>query len=70
MSKKNYSSKPCKKLDGDGKYERKTIMWFMILTTRYEKNPKAIVWNGSEEFISVRIHVLKKASVPKLFKHI
>ena len=39
----------------------------MILTTRYESNPKAIVWNGSEISMSVKIHVPKKASVVKLY---
>ena len=42
----------------------------MILTTRYESNPKANDWNGSETFMPVKIHVLKKTSVAKLFKHI
>ena len=42
----------------------------MILTTRYEGNPKAIVWNGSEKFMSIKIHILEKASIAKLFKHI
>ena len=45
-------------------------MWFMVLTARYESNPKAIVWNSSEKLMSVKIHALKKASVAKLFKHI
>ena len=45
-------------------------MWFMILTASYESNPKAIVWNGSEKFMSVKVHILKKTSVAKLFKHI
>ena len=58
-----------KKLDGDGKHEMKTIMWFMILTTWHESNLKAIVWDGSGEFMSVKISVLKKTSVAKLFKH-
>ena len=40
----------------------------MILTTKYESNPKAIVWDGSEKFMPVKIHVLKKTSVAKLFK--
>ena len=48
----------------------KEKLWFMILTTRYESNPEAIVWNGSEKFMSVKIHVLEKTSVAKLFKHI
>ena len=34
------------------------IMWFIILTTRYVSNPKAIVWNGSEKFMSVKQHLL------------
>ena len=38
-------------------------MWFMILTKRYESNLKGTVWHGSEKFISVKIHVLKEASV-------
>ena len=41
----------------------------MILTTRYESNPEAIVSNGSEKFTSVKIHVIKKTCVVKLFKH-
>ena len=44
-------------------------MSFMILTNRYESNPKAIVWNGSEKFMPVKIHILKM-SVAKLFKPI
>ena len=61
--KKKLLLKAIKKLDGNGKYERKIIMWFMILTKRYESNLKATVWHGSEKFISVKIHVLKEASV-------
>ena len=38
----------------------------MILTARYESNSKATVWNGSEKFMSVKTHVLKKASAAKL----
>ena len=38
----------------------------MILTTRDESNPKATVWNSSEKFMSVNIHVLEIASVAKL----
>ena len=38
--------------------------------TRNESNPKAIVWSGSEKFMSVKLHVLKKTSAAKLFKHI
>ena len=33
----------------------------MILTTRYENNSEATVWNGSEKFMSVKIHVLRKS---------
>ena len=40
------------------------LMSLIILTTRYESNLKVTVWNGSEKFMSVKIHVLKKASVP------
>ena len=40
----------------------------MILATRYENNPKAIVGNGSEKVMSVKINALKKTSVSKLFK--
>ena len=36
----------------------------MVLTTRYDSNLKATVWNGCENFISIKFHVLKKASVP------
>ena len=42
----------------------------MILTTRYERNPKTVFWENSEKFMSVKVHVLKKASVAKLFKYI
>ena len=35
-------------------------MWFLIPTTRHESNH-----NGSEEAISIKIHVLNKASVAK-----
>ena len=47
--------KAIKKLDGNGKYERKIIMRFMILTTRDESNPKATFWNSSENLMSVKI---------------
>ena len=47
--------KAIKKLDGNGKYERKIIMRFMILTTRDESNPKATVWNSSENLMSVKV---------------
>ena len=33
-------------------------MWFIILTTRYESNPRAIAWSGSEKFMTVKINVL------------
>ena len=46
--------KVIKKLDGNGNYERKIIMRFMILTTRDESNPKATVWNSSENLMSVK----------------
>ena len=52
--------KAMKKAWWDGKSEMKSIMWFMILTTRYESNTKPIVWSGSEKLMSVKIHVLKK----------
>ena len=39
----------------------------MILNTRYESNPKATVCNGSEKFMSGKIHVLQKASAAKLY---
>ena len=42
-------------LDGNGNYERKIIMRFMILTTRDESNPKATVWNSSENLMSVKV---------------
>ena len=47
--------KAIKKLDGNGNYERKIIMRFMILTTRDESNPKATVWNSSENLMSVKV---------------
>ena len=47
--------KVIKKLDGNGNYERKIIMRFMILTTRDESNPKATVWNSSENLMSVKV---------------
>ena len=53
-----------KKFDENGKYERKIIIWFMILTTRYESNPEATVWNDSEKFMSVKNHILKKHLLP------
>ena len=34
-----------KKTDGNGKYETENIMRFMILTSKYESNPKAKVFN-------------------------
>ena len=64
---KSYSSKPLSKLDGNEKDGRKIIKWYMILTARYASNPKPTVWNGSEKLIYVKIDVLKKASVPKLY---
>ena len=42
-------------------------MWFMILNTRNESNPEKTAWNGSEKFMSVKIHVLTKASIAKLY---
>lgn len=36
----------------------KKIIWFMILSSRYENNPKPTVWKGSENLTS-----LKKVSV-------
>ena len=33
-------------------------MWFIILSTRYESNPRAIAWSGSEKFMTVKINVL------------
>ena len=62
--------KATKKLAGHGKYRRKVIMWFLILTARNESNPKATAWDGSEKFISVKFHVLKKAYVAKLYNGI
>ena len=38
-------------------------MWFMILSTRYENNPKATVWNGSEKFMSLWKHLLQSFTV-------
>ena len=38
----------------------------MILTSRPESNPKTGTRKGSEKLMSVKIHVLKKASVNKL----
>ena len=34
---------------------------------RDKSNPKASVWNSSEKFMSVKIHVFKVASVAKLY---
>ena len=48
----------------------KPLCDFMILTARYESNPKAIVWNGSEKFMSVKIHGFEKKSVAKIFWHV
>ena len=62
--------KATKKLDGNEKSERKIIMWFIILATRYDSNSKAAIWNVSEKFMSVKIHVPKKASVVKLFNDV
>ena len=42
----------------------------MILTTKYESNPNVTVWNGSENFIFVKIYGLKEASVAKLYSGI
>ena len=42
----------------------------MILTTKYESKLKVTVSNGSEKLMSVKIHVLKKASVAKLYNGI
>ena len=42
----------------------------MILTTKYESNPKATVLNGSEKSMSVNIHVFKKTSSVKLYSDI
>ena len=39
----------------------------MILTTRPKSNPKTGTRNGSEKLMSIKIHVLKKASVAKLY---
>ena len=38
----------------------------MILITRYESNPKATVWDGSEKLMSVKTHVLKKPPAAKI----
>ena len=37
---------------------------------RDKSNPKASVWNSSEKFMSVKIHVFKVASVAKLYSGI
>ena len=45
----------------------------MILTIRFENNPKVTFWNvlkGSEKFMSINNYVLKKASVAKLYSDI
>ena len=38
----------------------------MILVTRYKSKPKIALWNSSKKFMSVKIHVLNKASAVKL----
>ena len=60
--------KVIKKFDGNGKYQRK--MKFMILATRDGSNPKATLWNSFENFMSVKTHFLKIASVAKLYSSI
>ena len=42
----------------------------MILTTRYESNPKATARKGSEKIISLKIYVLKEATVDAMKKHL
>ena len=42
----------------------------MIYITRYESKRKSTVWNGFKKLISLKIHVLKKASVAKLYNGI
>ena len=37
----------------------------MILTTRYESNPKGSAWKVSKKFMSWKIYVLKESSVDK-----
>ena len=49
----------------NGIYERKTVIWFMILIIRDESNPKATVF---EQFW--KIHICKIASVAKLYSGI
>ena len=36
----------------------------MILTVRYESNPKGTVWNGSEKFMSLKKHLSPIYTVP------
>ena len=39
----------------------------MILTTTYESNPKAIVWNGSKKLMSVKTRTIKEVSVVQFY---
>ena len=41
------------------------ILWYKILTTTYETSSKSALWKGSERFISVNVHALKKSYVGK-----
>ena len=42
-------------------------MWFMILAARYEINPKATVWNGSEKSVLLAAVLIINACV--LYSH-
>ena len=62
LKKQLLKAKKVENWNGNGKSERKTIMWFMILTTRYESNPEAKVWNDSEKFMSLKKHPLPNST--------
>ena len=39
----------------------------MILTTTYESNPKATVWNDSKKLMSVKTRTIKEVSVVQFY---
>ena len=42
----------------------------MILTTRYESNPKATAWNGTEKSMSLKKHLNSTVSFVDIFQNI
>ena len=42
----------------------------MILTTRYESNPEATAWNGTEKSMSLKKHLNSTVSFVDIFQNI